>query len=183
MPNVDVVQWVAFVILSLLTLGGGLMVVADRNLFHGALWLLIALFGVAGLFVMLAAPFLAAVQVLVYMGAIVILIIFAIMLTQRMMGQREEINSRWPVGLVMSALAFLLVGFVLVLSNTGSSAAPALLAYSANTATNLTLQTDSIVTFGKSLVDTGQYALPFELASLLLTAAMIGAIVIAREEA
>src|SRR5215813_7651729 len=115
MPNVDVVQWIAFIVLSLLVLGGGLMVVVDRNLFHSALWLLVTLFGVGGLFVMLSAPFLAAVQVLVYMGAIVILIIFAIMLTQRMMGQREEVNNRWPIGLVMSALAFLLVAFVLVL--------------------------------------------------------------------
>src|SRR5258708_11236792 len=109
MQNLDVVQWVAFLVLSLLTLGGGIMVVSDYNLFHGALWLLVSLFGVAGLFVMLAAPFLAAVQVLVYMGAIVILIIFAIMLTQRLMGSKEESNQRWPLGLVMSALAFLLV--------------------------------------------------------------------------
>src|SRR5258707_1293452 len=116
MQNVDVVQWIAFVVLTLLTLGGAIMVVADRNLFHGALWLLVSLFGVAGFFVMLAAPFLAAVQVLVYMGAIVILIIFAIMLTQRMMGAREAVNNRWPIGLVMSALAFLLVSFILTLA-------------------------------------------------------------------
>src|SRR5258708_15632132 len=117
MQNLDVVQWVAFLVLSLLTLGGGIMVVADRNLFHSALWLLVTLFGVAGLFVMLSAPFLAAVQVLVYMGAIVILIIFAIMLTQKMMGQREALNDNWPVGLVMAALAFLLTSFVFVLAS------------------------------------------------------------------
>src|SRR5579859_7413532 len=63
MANIDVVQWIAFIVLSLLVLGGGLMVVADRNLFHSALWLLVCLFGVAGFFVMLSAPFLAAVQV------------------------------------------------------------------------------------------------------------------------
>jgi NADH-quinone oxidoreductase subunit J len=167
------VQWIAFVVLSLLVLGGGLMVVADRNLFHGALWLLVCLFGVAGLFVMLSAPFLAAVQVLVYMGAIVILIIFAIMLTQKMMGQREALNERWLVGLVMAAMAFLLVSFILVLaSNTP------LMANNVGQVTG-----DTILRLGNSLVDTGQYALPFELASLLLTAAMIGAIVIAREEA
>ncbi|HLY27269.1 MAG TPA: NADH-quinone oxidoreductase subunit J [Aggregatilineales bacterium] len=173
MPNVDVVQWIAFVVLSLLVLGGGLMVVADQNLFHGALWLLVCLFGVAGLFVMLSAPFLAAVQVLVYMGAIVILIIFAIMLTQKMMGQREALNDRWPVGLVMAAMAFLLTSFVLVLASNSP-----LLAGATGNVTG-----DTILKLGNSLVDTGQYALPFELASLLLTAAMIGAIVIAREEA
>src|SRR5258706_16188692 len=116
MQNLDVVQWVAFLVLSLLTLGGGIMVVADRNLFHGALALLISLFGVAGLFVMLSAPFLAAVQVLVYMGAIVILIIFAIMLTQRMMGIKEAPNTQWPLGLGMAALAFLVIAFVLILA-------------------------------------------------------------------
>jgi NADH-quinone oxidoreductase subunit J len=175
MQTALVVQWVAFVVLSLLALGGGILVVADRNLFHGALWLLISLFGVAGLFVMLAAPFLAAVQVLVYMGAIVILIIFAIMLTRRVMGPRETVNRSWPLGLVMAALAFLILAFVLVLASNSS-----LLATAQNppVLTNL----DTITSFGKSLVDPGQYALPFELASLLLTGAMIGAIVIARED-
>ncbi|MEP7289422.1 MAG: NADH-quinone oxidoreductase subunit J [Chloroflexota bacterium] len=173
MQNIDLIQWIAFVILSILVLGGGLLVVTDRNLFHGALWLLVSLFGVAGLFVMLSAPFLAAVQVLVYMGAIVILIIFAIMLTRRMMGIRESVNARWPIGLVMSALAFLVVSFILTLASSSQ-----LLAYPANVA----VQPDSLINFGKALVDTNQYALPFELASLLLTAALIGSIVIARED-
>lgn len=179
MQNVDIVQWVAFIVLSVLTLGGGFKVAQDRNLFHGALWLLVSLFGVAGLFVLLAAPFLAAVQVLVYMGAIVILIIFAIMLTRRVMGEREEANSQWPIGLAMSALAFLVIAFILwqaTLSN--SPDVKPLLASAPGGAIGI----DSIVIFGKSLVDPGQYALPFELASLLLTGAMIGAIVIAREE-
>ena len=175
MQTALVVQWVAFVILSLLTLGGGILVVADHNLFHGALWLLVSLFGVAGLFVMLAAPFLAAVQVLVYMGAIVILIIFAIMLTRRVMGVTETVNRSWPIGLVMAALAFLVLAFVLVLASNSPLLAAA---QKPPTLTDL----DTITNFGKSLVDPGQYALPFELASLLLTGAMIGAIVIARED-
>src|SRR5262249_20584732 len=144
----------------------------DRNLFHGALWLLVSLFGVAGFFVMLAAPFLAAVQVLVYMGAIVILIIFAIMLTRQMMGAREAYNSQWPIGLAMAAVSFLVLALVLVLVNI-----PLL-----PRGTVGPIAFDSIVSLGKALVDPGQYALPFELASLLLTGAMIGAIVIAREE-
>jgi NADH-quinone oxidoreductase subunit J len=173
MQNADLVQWVAFIVLTVLTLGGAFMVAHDRNLFHGALWLLVSLFGVAGFFVMLAAPFLAAVQVLVYMGAIVILIIMAIMLTRRLMGEREAANEQWPIGLAMSAIAFLVLAFILVLA----SNSPLL------TRTNVAvLSPDNIVAFGKSLVDTNQYMLPFELASLLLTGAMIGAIVIARED-
>src|SRR5260221_9591087 len=173
MQNVDVVQWIAFVVLTLLTLGGAIMVVADRNLFHGALWLLVSLFGVAGFFVMLAAPFLAAVQVLVYMGAIVILIIMAIMLTRRLMGEREAANDQWPIALAMSAIAFLVLAFILALASNSPLLTRTAVA---------TITPDNIVAFGKSLVDTNQYMLPFELASLLLTGAMIGAIVIARED-
>jgi NADH-quinone oxidoreductase subunit J len=173
--NVDAIQWIAFIILTILTLGGAIMVAYDRNLFHGALWLLVSLFGVAGLFVMLAAPFLAAVQVLVYMGAIVILIIFAIMLTRQVMGVREMANNQWPVALAMAAIAFLVVALILSLasSNTLLLARPV---------QGIPLAPDNVVQFGKALVDVGQYALPFELASLLLTGAMIGAIVIARDE-
>lgn len=171
--QVDVVQWIFFIVLSVITIGGAIMVVADRNLLHGALWLLVSLFGVAGLFVMLAAPFFAAVQVLVYMGAIVILIIFAIMLTQRVMGAREEVNRRWPLGLIMSVLAFLITAFILVLAGNSELMA----GYTAPA------PGDSVVEFGRALVDPNQYALPFELASLLLVAAMIGAIVIARDDA
>jgi NADH-quinone oxidoreductase subunit J len=174
MQTADVVQWIAFGILTLLTLGGAIMVVADRNLFHGANWLLVCLFGVAGFYVMLAAPFLAAVQILVYMGAIVILIIFAIMLTRGVMGAKEGVNSRWPVGLAMSAIAFLLIAFIMILASNSP-----LLTYP----TDVVVDPNGLVNFGKALVDYKQYALPFEMASMLLTAAMIGAIVIAREDA
>jgi NADH-quinone oxidoreductase subunit J len=173
MQGPDLVQWVAFIVLTVLTLGAGFMVAQDRNLFHGALWLLVCLFGVAGFFVMLAAPFLAAVQVLVYMGAIVILIIMAIMLTQRVMGEREAMNEQWPIGLAMSAIAFLVIAFILALaSNSSLLSRPGV----------GQIPFDTVVGLGKSLVDTNQYMLPFELASLLLTGAMIGAIVIARDD-
>jgi len=175
MANVDWVQWLAFGILTLLTIGGALSVVIDRNLFHSALWLLVSLFGVAGLFVVLDAPFLAAVQVLVYMGAIVILIIFAIMLTRRIMGIHETLNSQWWVGAIVAALSFLVIA--LVLAQAGSGATPLL----ARTPI-ATLSGKTVVDLGAALVDPTQYALPFELASLLLTGAMIGAIVIARED-
>lgn len=82
-------QWFIFGLFTVLIIGGGIGTVTSSNLFHAALWLIISLFGVAGFFVLLAAPFLAAIQVLVYIGAIVVLIIFAIMLTRRLMGLRE----------------------------------------------------------------------------------------------
>ena len=175
MGSVDWVQWLAFGILTLLTVGGGLAVVIDRNLFHSALWLLLSLFGVAGLFVLLDAPFLAAVQVLVYMGAIVILIIFAIMLTRRMMGISETVNNQWWVGAIVATIAFLVIAFVLAQAGTGAQ--PLLIRQPL-----ATLSGRTVIDLGTALVDPNQYALPFELASLLLTGAMIGAIVIARED-
>src|SRR5215204_4555834 len=72
----------AFIIFTILTLGGALGVVMNRNLFRGTIWLMVSLFGAAGHFVLLSAPFLAAVQVLVYIGAIAILFTFAVMLTR-----------------------------------------------------------------------------------------------------
>ncbi len=176
MQTIDWVQWLAFGILTLITVGGALAVVIDRNIFHSALWLLVSLFGVAGLFVLLNAPFLAAVQVLVYMGAIVILIIFAVMLTRRLMGITESVNSQWWIGALVSIVAFLVIA--LVLAQAGSGSAPLLARDPIATLSNRT-----VADFGAALVDPAQYALPFELASLLLTGAMIGAIVIAREDA
>ncbi len=74
---------IIFILVAARTLGAGLMVVTARNLIHSALWLVLALFGVAVLYVLLEAGFLAVVQVVVYIGAIAILIIFAIMLTRK----------------------------------------------------------------------------------------------------
>lgn len=175
MQTIDWVQWLAFGILTLMTVGAALAVVIDRNIFHSALWLLLSLFGVAGLFVLLSAPFLAAVQVLVYMGAIVILIIFAVMLTRRMMGLTEAVNSQWWVGAIAAAVTFFIIA--LVLFQAGQGAQPALLREPV-----AALNLRGVEELGRVLVDPAQYALPFELASVLLTAAMIGAIVIARED-
>ncbi|CAG1001387.1 partial NADH-quinone oxidoreductase subunit J, partial [Anaerolineae bacterium] len=150
-------------------------VVLNRNLFHSALWLIVSLFGVAGLFVMLSAPFLAAVQVLVYIGAIVILIIFAIMLTRRMMGISEAPNSQWTLGLAAAALTFLVIASTLVLASNGDNP---LIGREPLTQ----IGGESLRDLGVALVDLNQYVLPFLLASVLLEAAMIGAIVLARGE-
>lgn len=166
-------QSIAFFIFSIFTLGGGLGVVMNRNLIHGAAYLTLSLFGVAGLFVLLSAPFLAAVQVLVYIGAIAILIIFAVMLTRSMTNLTEVYNKQWALSLVVSVLFFmlLLVGIVLPVWGTGAP----------GEVTDPSPLVATTVDLGVALVDGNQYVLPFEVASLLLTAAMIGAIVIARD--
>lgn len=168
-------QWAIFGLFTVFIIGGGIGTVSSRNLFHSALWLIISLFGVAGFFVLLAAPFLAAIQVLVYIGAIVILIIFAIMLTRRLMGLREAVNSQWLYGLIGALITFGVIVLGLVLASSGST--PLLANQPLSDITG-----DSLRDLGVALVDLNQYVLPFIVASVLLEAAMVGAIVIARED-
>ncbi len=167
------VQTIVFFVFSLFTLGGGLGVVTTRNLMHAALWLILSLFGVAGLFVLLSAPFLAAIQVLVYIGAIAILIVFAVMLTRSLTSLRELFNRPAASALVSVLLfGFLMAGIILPVWGQNGAQANLPLADVVASTTDL----------GVAFVDRNQYVLPFEVASLLLTAAMIGAIVIARDD-
>lgn len=165
---------IAFIVFALFCLGGALGVVTTRNLVHGTLYLILSLFGVAGFFVLLSAPFMAAVQVLVYIGAIAILIVFAVMLTRSMTRMRELYNNQWLLSGVVALGLFVLlfVGVILPIFGAGGTLAD-------RPVSDAVLNT---VDLGKALVDQNQYVLPFEVASLLLTAAMIGAIVIARDD-
>lgn len=167
-------QSIVFILFTLFILGGALGVVTSRNLIHAALYLVLSLFGVAGFFVLLSAPFLAAVQVLVYIGAIAILIIFAVMLTRSMTNLREVFNRQWWVSAIVAAVFFIFLAAGIILPVWGQNSAYAGQPVSETVATTTDL--------GVALVDGNQYVLPFELASLLLTAAMIGAIVIARDD-
>ncbi|MEQ9027273.1 MAG: NADH-quinone oxidoreductase subunit J [Aggregatilineales bacterium] len=160
----------AFGFFTLITLGGAFGVVLNKNLVRGAVWLVVSLFGVAGFFVILSAPFLAAVQVLVYIGAIGILFTFAVMLTRSMTNLTERFNSQWWLGGLVAVFLFLFMVIAVIVPVFGEMTEPT----SDMVATTVDL--------GIALVDGNQYVLPFEVASLLLTAAMIGAIVIARED-
>jgi NADH-quinone oxidoreductase subunit J len=167
---------VAFVVLTLFVLGGALGVVTTRNLIHATLYLILSLFGVAGYFVLLAAPFLAAVQVLVYIGAIAILIVFAVMLTRSMTRMSEILNGQWVLSAIVGVGLFLLLVIGVILPTWGVGG---LLDATVSAPSAVVIDT---VDLGKALVDRNGFVLPFEVASLLLTAAMIGAIVIARDD-
>src|SRR5829696_9901035 len=98
---------IAFIIVALFTLASGFMVVTTGNLVHAALWLVSTLFGVAVTYALLSAAFLAVVQVVVYIGAIAILFIFAVMLTRReLRDQGAQQHSNWWVGALLSVLTF-----------------------------------------------------------------------------
>lgn len=162
---------ILFLFIGLVTFISALMVVVSPRLIHSGLWLILTLAGVASLFVLLEAPFLAVVQVVIYIGAITILIIFAIMLTRRVMEDiGPQFNQMWWAGAIASLLMFaLLTALIVTNPNMAVTAEP--LAQEAN----VILQD-----LGRALVDINRFVLPFEMASVLLLAAMIGAIMIAR---
>lgn len=156
-----------FVVLAVAAIGSAIGVVTSRNIFYSALFLIACLFMVAGFYVLLEAPFLAAVQVLVYVGAIAVLIIFAVMLTERMMSKETSAwNEQWWVALVVAICLAAVLVYVVATASWPVTEAPA--------------APDAIVALGKTLMST--YVLPFEVASVLLLMALIGAIVVAREE-
>jgi NADH-quinone oxidoreductase subunit J len=170
-------QSIVFLIFSVITLGGALLVVVSRNLFHAGLYLMLSLFGVAGLFVLLAAPFLAGFQVVVYIGAIAILIILAIMLTPSITQMRNLYNQQWPINLALAVVFFLILASVVtpLMDELGVHHWNAGFVTEKHPAA---VPADSIFTLGKKLVDPYGYMLPFEVASLLLMAAMIGAVLL-----
>lgn len=171
---------IVFIVISFLTLLTAWLVVTDRNLFHAALALMGSFLGVAGLYVMLDAGFLAAAQLLVYIGAISILLIFAIMMTRRLMQTTETaFNSQWVLGGITSLVLFAVISFVVLQVWTLQPGAGSM--GSAPQVSEAVLR-DSVNQLGIALVSVDQYVLPFEVASVLLLAAMIGAIVVAWPE-
>jgi NADH-quinone oxidoreductase subunit J len=171
-----------FIILSVITLGTALLVVTLRNLFHAALALMATFLGVAGLYVMLDAGFLAAAQLLVYIGAISILLIFAIMMTRRIMAATEPaFNSQAGMSLVTAVIVFLVVAWpVSKFSEVLNS--PLFQKQVETKPIGLEMMPyiqNSIVGMGKAFVDPNGFVLPFEIASVLLLAALVGAIIVA----
>ena len=162
-------QQIIFLIVALFTLGSALMVVTTRNLVHAALWLVSTLFGVAVVYALLNANFIAVVQVVVYIGAIAILFIFAVMLTRKdMRDSGPQMNKNWWLGALVAVFVFAGLAFLLQSWN-GVSA----------TAASLPSGFDAISLLGDALVSPDAYVLPFEVASVLLLAALVGAVYVA----
>jgi NADH-quinone oxidoreductase subunit J len=160
---------IIFLLCALLILGSALMVVTTRKLIHAAMWLVSALFGVAILYAVLQAGFLAVVQVVVYIGAIAVLFIFAIMLTRKdLLDKGTQTRSNWWISallglLILTGLVFLIIG------------QPAF----AHTASVIPTGVDTLRNLGTALVSPDSFVLPFEVASVLLLAALVGAVYIA----
>ncbi len=164
----DTLYYLAFFVLAALTLIAAIITVTVRNVVHAALALVGAFFGVAAIYLLLEAEFLAVVQVLIYVGAISVLILFAIMLTRGLMQSTETgVNAQWAAAALLAL--FLFLGMFLI-----AAASPWPIA---NPIPAIT--TDLVPRLGELLVTT--YVLPFEVISLLLLGALVGALMIARE--
>lgn len=157
---------IIFFIFAVITLVAAFLVVTAKSLVHSALWLILALFGVAVLYVLLDAGFFAAAQVLIYIGAIAILFIFAVMLTRKdLRDAGSQQNGTWPLAAVLAVVLF--AGLFFVLSSWSSFGTPK---------PDMPAGANALSDLGLALVSANAYLLPFELASVLLVAAMIGAI-------
>ncbi|HUM03856.1 MAG TPA: NADH-quinone oxidoreductase subunit J [Terriglobales bacterium] len=159
-----------FYMLSGLAIIGGLLVITRRNAVHSALALILTLLAVAGLYLMLYAPFVAGVQIIVYAGGIMVLFLFVIMLVslERTVKERQ-FNRIWPVGLLAScALLALLLG-VYAKGKTLFEGRPA------------PPLTESSNTQQIGLMLYGNYMFAFEVASLLLLVAILGAVIMAKK--
>lgn len=158
---------IGFWILSVVLVGSALAVVLTKNLFHSVLWLALALTGTAGIFLLLQAEFLAGVQILLYAGGVVTVVVFAIVVTERLVGETLSHTSRSLVG--GAAVAGVLL---MVLVNTLMRAPVA--------SVRIPFESDPTHLIGRELMT--RYVLPFELLAVILLVSLLSASYFARPE-
>ncbi|HUW03165.1 MAG TPA: NADH-quinone oxidoreductase subunit J [Acidimicrobiales bacterium] len=166
-----VAQNIFFYVIAAIMVFAAFRVVTTKNVVHAAIFLVMVLAGVGAQFILLAAEFVAATQVLVYIGAVVVLILFGTMLTRAKIGRDVDLtNDYWFVGAVTSVMLFAVMGYSLW---DAFESTPLPEDTRIGGVNNTAAVSDSIF---------GQYLVPFEVISVLLLSALIGAIVIARRD-
>ncbi len=164
----SLVFWIIFVVIAF----SAIMVVSLKNIFHSALFLILCLFAVAGVFVLCDADFLAGIQVLIYVGGVAVLMIFAIMLTAKLTNLSvKQLNEQKLIGALL-ALCFLFVVLGAILNTAARGGFPI--------ADSPQIDGSTAHTLGRLLLT--DFVLPFELVSVLLVAALIGAVVLAKKD-
>jgi NADH-quinone oxidoreductase subunit J len=160
-----------FFIFAVIIIGGGLLTITRRNAVHSAIFLIATLLGIAGLFLHLHAEFLAGVQVILYVGGIMVLFLFVIMLVNLdEAAKQRQFNRQWLLGLVAGLVLLAELGYGFYRGRAAfvfpEAAAPA-------------AGQPNAQAIGTALYQ--QYMLPFEIASILLLVAMVGAVVMAKK--
>ena len=159
-------QQVVFGIVAALIVFAAVRLVTTRNLVHGALYLLAVLAGAAILFLLFLAEFVAWVQVLVYIGAVVVLLLFGLMLTRAPIGNMALDSQTRPLAAVVSLAIFAITSTIVWKTFKGQK-----IHFS---------KPDTVATLGQAIFS--RYVLPFEIVSVVLLAALVGAVVLARKE-
>jgi NADH-quinone oxidoreductase subunit J len=157
-----------FAVFGLLSAVGAVLAVVSRHVVHAALWLVVALGALAGVYLALGAEVVALVQLLVYVGAVVVLVLFALMLTRAPIGVRTDLDARPPRRLVAALVGVavaLLVGGTMTFAVGDSAVTPSLARGAARP-------------LGQAIF--GGWLLPFELLSVLLLAALVAALAVSR---
>ncbi|HNJ70510.1 MAG TPA: NADH-quinone oxidoreductase subunit J [Microthrixaceae bacterium] len=164
---------IAFAVIAVVMVIAAVRVVTTRNVVHAALWLMIVLGGNGLLYLLLQAEFVAMTQFLVYLGAIVVLFLFGIMLTRAPLGRSDDLDNdqRW-MGVAVSLILLVVIGYSLIKTYSDDK-----LTFGAVRNAGTNAQTQDLAT--SIFVD---YLVPFEVVSVLLLAALIGAIVLARRD-
>jgi len=163
---------IAFGMLSAVALASGVMVITRRNAVHSVIWLIVTLFAVGGIFLLQHAEFLFAVQIILYVGGIMVLFLFVVMLVNLDVALKQaQFSRQWQLGLFTAVLVFAQLAYVIYKIGSGMSlpAQPASPAPAHNTEA-----------IGQALYQT--YMLPVEIASLLLLVAMVGAVIMAKRK-
>lgn len=169
--DVNVAQNVGFYIIAAGMLFGALRVVTTSNVVHAALWLVVVLGGVAAQYILAAAEFVAVSQVMVYIGAVMVLFLFGIMLTRATLGTEPDLNNdKWGIGIPVALLMFGMLAWVLIDEY--------------RDATITDLDGERIATTTQRLSDgyLGDFLVPLIAVSFILLAAAIGSIVLARKD-
>ena len=161
-----------FGLLAVVTLGAGLLVVTTQHLVHAALWLVVCLGAIAGCYLLLSAEFVAWVQVLIYVGAVVVLLLFGLMLTRAPIGRSDDLDASRGQRALAAVVAFGLAG-VLVTAIVDAFAGE-----------EIRVDDDAVAGSSREVGAAlfRSWVLPFEVLSVLLLAALVGAIVLSRRE-
>jgi NADH-quinone oxidoreductase subunit J len=165
-------QKIAFIILSVLALGSAILVITRRNAIHSVMWLIVTLFSVGGIYLMLHAEFLFAVQIILYVGGIMVLFLFVIMLVNLDLAAKQaQFSRQWLLGLATVVVLAAELIYGLYRGRAGFALAPTAITPAAGG------NTEAV---GLALYQ--NYMLPVEIASILLLVAMVGAVVMAKKK-
>lgn len=163
----NVAQNIAFYVIAIPMVFAALKVVTSKNVVHAALYLVVVLAGISAQFILLGAEFIAATQLLVYVGAIIVLFLFGIMLTRARLGEDDSVRTeRRLMASLVGVLLFVVMAFALVDSFDDTHVDVA--------------QPTTTAQVSDTLFS--QYLIPFEIIGILLLAALVGAIVVARKD-